>query len=723
MNLGIRFQGGQQSTMLETYADADYANDLITRKSVSGYVTKLFDGPISWRSQRQSIIALSTTEAEYISGCEAVKNLVPIRAHLLELEAIKEEPSPVYIDNQSAVKLAANENCAQRTRHISIRQKWLTEKQEEKQIIVQHIPGIRQQADMLTKALSKDKFITNRSMLMAFTTLLALTIVNAEPMITFKRTNPVFYKESDIVAFSGSRRWFVRSTFVNPCTIYFKDITGDEVINNRLIRDCNIEFSNSFNFKNTCRKLDNPINVVELDMMHRRSKRMIQAVLGIATSVLGGGQVYTTVKLNALEEEIDNLRKAINEKNELLQQTTISLKIIRDTIKSVDGRLDEIERRLNFINNTVQSFPKIMALMLQYEREFQNYKLNIEKINRAADDKLMSPALMELLKNPLWREPASKWSRLHKCAYALDSKGQHFEMSFWFTIPIKTEYTKILEAESFRIWNKTETGANCLVRYIGPKYIITNSTSDCFSEIEKHFIENEAVQSHVCVEPHKRVNSNRILFEAAECHESPNYPKTIDVKEVGENNLVYCFGNNITVRQSQTPCPLYVFKLSLSESFTINDIDYNVIENAEVVVSPLVNHLNDQITGQLKVSDIVIKSTNFTEADSKLTSISKLVTDFTKNLTKIDTSDFPDFGFKSFLNGLSEVVQTILIVIGTVCVIAFILLCPPILHGLIFVIRIMKRLVLTMITNIKSSTGWTTRSRRLRDKFKHRLYP
>ena len=58
---------------LEGFVDANYAGDLDTRRSTTGYLFYVYGGPVSWRSILQSIMALSTTEAEYIRIMEATK--------------------------------------------------------------------------------------------------------------------------------------------------------------------------------------------------------------------------------------------------------------------------------------------------------------------------------------------------------------------------------------------------------------------------------------------------------------------------------------------------------------------------------------------------------------------------------------------------------------------------------------------------------------------------
>ena len=66
-NYGIMFERQQDELSIMGYVDADYARDLNDRRSTTGYVFTLASGPICWRSMIQSLVALSTTESEYIA--------------------------------------------------------------------------------------------------------------------------------------------------------------------------------------------------------------------------------------------------------------------------------------------------------------------------------------------------------------------------------------------------------------------------------------------------------------------------------------------------------------------------------------------------------------------------------------------------------------------------------------------------------------------------------
>ena len=71
--MGIMYQNGDQTGMLAAYSNADFAGDVCTRRSTSGVVCQHMRRPVSWLSQRQKSVALSTTEAEFMAASEGAK--------------------------------------------------------------------------------------------------------------------------------------------------------------------------------------------------------------------------------------------------------------------------------------------------------------------------------------------------------------------------------------------------------------------------------------------------------------------------------------------------------------------------------------------------------------------------------------------------------------------------------------------------------------------------
>jgi len=164
INLKLTFHGALEPLL--GYTDSDWAGDVATRRSTAGYVFNIGSGAISWSSKRQTVVALSSCEAEYMGETQATKEAIWLRSLLKELLG-KEEPAAtiIYGDNQGAIALAKNPQFHARTKHITIQHHFVQEKQTEGKVDLQYIPTEQQVADGLTKALPKDRFIKFRDAL------------------------------------------------------------------------------------------------------------------------------------------------------------------------------------------------------------------------------------------------------------------------------------------------------------------------------------------------------------------------------------------------------------------------------------------------------------------------------------------------------------------------------------------------------------------------------
>lgn len=107
-NLGLTYKHNKNSELLG-YSDADWAGDLCGRKSTSGYIFLLSDAAISWRSKKQTCVALSTAEAEYMALAIAIQEAIWLRQLISYLQKPKAElvkPITIFEDNQSAICIA-----------------------------------------------------------------------------------------------------------------------------------------------------------------------------------------------------------------------------------------------------------------------------------------------------------------------------------------------------------------------------------------------------------------------------------------------------------------------------------------------------------------------------------------------------------------------------------------------------------------------------------------
>jgi hypothetical protein len=109
------------------YFDSDHAGDQDDRKSTSGAFFFLGNSPISWQSQKQKIVALSSYEAEYVAGTSAVCQgiwLARLLGDLTDEEAHKFE---LFIDNKSAISLSKNHVFHEQSKHIELRYHFIRE--------------------------------------------------------------------------------------------------------------------------------------------------------------------------------------------------------------------------------------------------------------------------------------------------------------------------------------------------------------------------------------------------------------------------------------------------------------------------------------------------------------------------------------------------------------------------------------------------------------------
>jgi hypothetical protein len=154
----LRYAPGPSSLQLfTTYSNADHGGNPDNSRSMSAYIVKMGTGAVSWMSRLQSIVALSTTEAEFISAVSAGQEIVWMRSFLGELGYSFDGPSLLLVDNQSAIQVARNPEHHGRTKHLDLRFFWLRDMVNLGVIAVRYIPTADMAADLLTKALARVK--------------------------------------------------------------------------------------------------------------------------------------------------------------------------------------------------------------------------------------------------------------------------------------------------------------------------------------------------------------------------------------------------------------------------------------------------------------------------------------------------------------------------------------------------------------------------------------
>ena len=155
---GLCFKRDQNAT-LHGYVDSDWAGDLSYWKSTSGFIGMMCGAPVSWFSTKQEVVAKSTSEAEYISLCAGVTEIIWLRSLISGIIPFCRtmDPTIVKIDNQGGLALAKNESVNRRTKHIDVRYHFTREAIVNKKVALEYCPTTEMLADMMTKPLGPTK--------------------------------------------------------------------------------------------------------------------------------------------------------------------------------------------------------------------------------------------------------------------------------------------------------------------------------------------------------------------------------------------------------------------------------------------------------------------------------------------------------------------------------------------------------------------------------------
>ncbi|CAA7015068.1 unnamed protein product [Microthlaspi erraticum] len=138
--------------VVKGYCDSDYAGDQDNRRSISGMVFTAGGNVVSWKLSLQRIVALSSTEAEYIALSEAVKEGVWLKRFAEEL-GFPQDSVEIHCDSQSAIALSKNAVHHERTKHVAVKYHFIRDLISCGEVQVLKIPTAYNPADIFTKVL------------------------------------------------------------------------------------------------------------------------------------------------------------------------------------------------------------------------------------------------------------------------------------------------------------------------------------------------------------------------------------------------------------------------------------------------------------------------------------------------------------------------------------------------------------------------------------------
>ena len=155
-NLWLTF-GNNTKTLLKGYRNADWDSQAHCH-SISGFSFHYGSGAISWSSKKQNIVALSSTESEYVALTHAGKEAIWLKTFVSEIAGQEIGSLTIAGDNQGSLDLAKDNKFHSRTKHIDLHYHFIREAVEDKKIKLEYVPTGDNIADIFTKVLAQPKF-------------------------------------------------------------------------------------------------------------------------------------------------------------------------------------------------------------------------------------------------------------------------------------------------------------------------------------------------------------------------------------------------------------------------------------------------------------------------------------------------------------------------------------------------------------------------------------
>ena len=143
---------------LHAYTDADWEGSIDDRKSTSGAAFCMGSRLVSSFNKKQSSIALSTAEAEYVAAASCYTQLLWMMQTLQEIQITCTSPISILCDNTSAISISKNLVMHSKTKHIPIKYHFLREQVLEQKVKLEYVPSKEQVADIFTKPLPRETF-------------------------------------------------------------------------------------------------------------------------------------------------------------------------------------------------------------------------------------------------------------------------------------------------------------------------------------------------------------------------------------------------------------------------------------------------------------------------------------------------------------------------------------------------------------------------------------
>ncbi len=148
---------------LVCYLDSDNAGGSDTRHSVSGFIITVFSVPISWKSKDQQSITLWSSEDEWVTLSQAVREVICVSQLLTSMKIHVPSPIILHVDNVGEIFMAQNVTTTSQTKHVDIRYKFVNKYVEDGIVKITFVKAKENDADIFTKNLKWELHATHSS--------------------------------------------------------------------------------------------------------------------------------------------------------------------------------------------------------------------------------------------------------------------------------------------------------------------------------------------------------------------------------------------------------------------------------------------------------------------------------------------------------------------------------------------------------------------------------
>lgn len=609
---------------LLVYCDANYGGVDKHRHSTTGLVIFYGGAPIHWRSVTQKRVVTSSTEAEYVSLCTTIKEVMWIKRLAVELKIIEDKPVPVLCDNQSAIKIMANEGSMHRSRHIDIQDAFCREQVQVGTVDVQYVKSEDQLADMLTKPLAKSKFENNRNRMMvpglkalvAFATVCMMLCIQTSAYI-FERTRPIIWLPVENYVEIGSTQYVVDFTYIDPCGIIPSEtapnqppvqqivpppqmnqpqfmqpmlqpptnqIALDSVVYRELRAECSGLFNHVWLTKINELVDRTPYRHKKPDILPTGLSEKFRTKRGLVEDLIVGGaggivgitvsNLISTIfgfmnphsdhsRIVSIEEQQMRESELISKFQQNFNTTREIEKGIVETLQSFGKSLREQNRQMMHL---AQLLPKTTWLGSYVQSRIISSAADLRTIvDEYIQSRVATVEMAELLNMTNLRDLDN-----HDTLFESAKRIGPNTLRFAFSVREKSKDTLVYKVQAFNYWDNL-TGTPTLMEYQGDKYVIYNETSNCIKAVD------EPTQKAIvedCTDKNfsdPRIKRWRPLLRSRDTRNQ--YNATV-IKSTLTHYYIYCYPNNITIVTDELRCPPYPFKIKNEIKFKLHERVY-----------------------------------------------------------------------------------------------------------------------------------------------------